>query len=461
MMSKPVVFSKKKILIVGLGISGQAAFDALVSLGAVPAVYDAKDIAKTDPEFYERLTAVDAYAYLAGRPAPDVAWDIVIPSPGVPPDLPFLQKARVRGAKFIGELELSYLIGHGKYAAITGTNGKTTTTTLVCEIFKDAGLDAVVAGNIGNAVVTEALAASDDTWLITEVSSFQLETTQAFRPRISALLNLTPDHLDRHKTFENYAETKAHIFANQGEGDFFVYNADDAAVTALAQRSGATNVPFSRTHVLPFGMHAAEGHIVYVDETGVQTDILAADEVAIPGAHNLENALAAAAVAVCAGISADAIAGTLRRFSGVAHRLEHICTVNGVRFVNDSKGTNPDAAIKALEAVEKDIILIAGGYDKGADFAAYAAAAKDRVKYLIVMGATAPKIRAAAESAGIERIDTALDLQDAVQKASKAASPGDTVLLSPACASWDMYKNFEERGDDFRRLSEAQKEGGR
>ncbi|MDR0874673.1 MAG: UDP-N-acetylmuramoyl-L-alanine--D-glutamate ligase [Clostridiales Family XIII bacterium] len=457
-MSEPVVFLNKKILIVGLGISGQAAFDALAGLGAVPAVYDAKDIAKTDPEFYERLTAADAYAYLAGRPAPDVTWDYVILSPGVPPDLPFLQTAAARGAQLIGELELSYLLGHGKYAAITGTNGKTTTTTLVYEIFKDAGLDAVVAGNIGNAVVTEALRATDDTWLVTEVSSFQLETTQAFRPRISALLNLTPDHLDRHKTFENYAEAKARIFANQSKGDFFVYNADDAAVAALAQRSGATNVPFSRTRALPFGLHAAEGRLVYVDETGTQTDILAADEVAIPGAHNLENALAAAAVALCAGISADVIAGTLRRFRGVAHRLEHVTTIDGIRFVNDSKGTNPDAAIKALEAVGKDIILIAGGYDKGADFASYAAAAKDRVKVLIVMGVTAPKIRAAAESAGIKCIDTASDMNEAVQKARKAAAPGDTVLLSPACASWDMYENFEERGDDFRRLAEALKE---
>jgi UDP-N-acetylmuramoylalanine--D-glutamate ligase len=460
-MSEPVISSIKKVLIVGLGISGQAAFDALIPESVVPAVYDTKDIEKTDPAFYARVKAAGAKAYLGGTDVPDIAWDIVIPSPGVPLDLPFLLAAKTRGAQFIGELELSYWFGQGKYAAITGTNGKTTTTMLVYEIFKDAGLDAVVAGNIGNAVVTEALRATDDTWLVTEVSSFQLETTRFFRPRISALLNLTPDHLDRHGTMEAYGEAKARIFANQIWSDYFVYNADDAAVAALAQRSRATNVPFSRTRTLPFGLHAAEGRIVSVDEAGVQTDILAADEVAIPGAHNLENALAAAAVAICAGIGADVIAGTLRRFQGVAHRLEHVATIGGIRFVNDSKGTNPDAAIKALEAVEKDIILIAGGYDKGADFASYAAAAKDRVKVLIVLGVTAPKIRAAAESAGIARIDTASDMQGAVRRAYDAAEPGDTVLLSPACASWDMYKNFEERGDDFRRLATALKEDER
>ncbi|GHU65411.1 UDP-N-acetylmuramoylalanine--D-glutamate ligase [Clostridia bacterium] len=459
-MSEPVISSTKKVLIVGLGISGQAAFDALIPERVVPAVYDAKDIAKTNPTFYARVKAAGAKAYLGGTAVPDIAWDIVIPSPGVPLDLPFLRAAKARGAKFIGELELSYMFGRGKYAAITGTNGKTTTTTLVYEIFKDAGLDAVVAGNIGNAVVTEALGATDDTWLVTEVSSFQLETTQTFRPRISTFLNLTPDHLDRHGTVEAYGEAKARIFANQSQGDYFVYNADDAAVSALAEKSHAKNVPFSRTRALSFGLHAAEGRIVSVDDNGIQTDIIAASEIRIPGAHNLENALAAAAVAICAGIGTDGIADTLRRFPGVAHRLEHVCTVNGVRFVNDSKGTNPDAAIKALEAVGKDIILIAGGYDKGADFAAYAAAAKGRVKYLLVLGATAPKVRAAAESAGLERIGTASDMADAVRQAYAAAEPGDTILLSPACASWDMYKNFEERGDDFRQFAKALKEAG-
>ena len=455
------LFINKKVLIVGLGISGQAAFDALFSFGIVPAIYDSKDIATLDPDFYARLKSANAEAYLAGEPVPDIVWDYVIPSPGVPLDLPFLVAAKNGGAEFIGELELSYLLGNGKYAAITGTNGKTTTTTLVYEIFRNAGLDSVVAGNIGNAVVTEALAATDDTWLVTEVSSFQLETTNEFRPHISAFLNLTPDHMDRHKTMENYGKAKARIFANQTGEDYFVYNADDKLVTLLASDSYAKNIPFSRIQALPFGMCVEHGKMIYIGDDGLKTEVINVDEIAIPGEHNLENALAAATMAICAGIAVDVIAETCRSFKGVEHRLEHVATVDGVRFVNDSKGTNPEASIKAIEAVEKDIILIAGGYDKGGEFASYANAAKGRVKYMLVMGVTAGKVRAAAEQAGINNIDDVADMKEAVSRGFAVAGEGDTVLLSPACASWDMYTGFEERGEDFKRCVEALQEEDR
>ena len=455
MSGEAVNFSNKKALVAGLGISGQAAFDALVSCGTIPALYDSRDIASEAPGLFAKFKTVNAETYFGGEQVPDIDWDCIILSPGIPPDLPFLLAAKEKGAEFIGELELSYLLGHGKYAAITGTNGKTTTTTLVYEIFRNAGLDAVVAGNIGRAVVTEALAATDDTWLITEVSSFQLETVNMFCPRISAFLNLTPDHMDRHKTMENYGAAKARIFKNQSGSEYFVYNADDEIVVDLARQSRAKNVPFSRTKILPFGMFVKDSMMIYADDTGAQNEVISVDEIMIPGAHNLENALAAVAVAICAGIDFDVIAETLRCFKGVEHRLEHIITVGGVRFVNDSKGTNPDAAIKALEAVEKDIILIAGGYDKDADFTSFVNAAKGRVKHLLVMGATAGKVRAAAEQAGIERIEAVSNMKEAISCGFATAEPGDTVLLSPACASWDMYKNFEERGDDFRHCSEA------
>jgi UDP-N-acetylmuramoylalanine--D-glutamate ligase len=443
-------FREKNILIAGIGKSGMAAFETLVQIGAAPAVFDDKDIEWEDPKLFAKLAGLETRMYFNGKPVPrEEAWDIVIPSPGVPLDLPFLARAVKKGAKIIGELELSFQLGKGVYVAITGTNGKTTTTALIGEIFRNAGRDTVVAGNIGIPVLPKAMKAREDTWLITEVSSFQLDTTIAFRPKISAFLNLTPDHLDRHKTMEDYRGAKAKIFANQGEGDFFIYNADDREVAPLAEQCRAECVPFSRARELEKGLFVRDGMIVVRDGCS-ETSLIEEGELRVPGKHNLENALAAAATAWFAGVERDSICDSLRHFTGVEHRLELVMTLNDVRFVNDSKGTNPDAAIKALEAVGTKIILIAGGYDKHADFTEFANAAAGRVRHMLLLGATAEQLRADAEAAGFRDIHIVPGMGEAVRLGYELAEPGDTVLLSPACASWDMYGSFEERGAHFK-----------
>jgi len=399
----------------------------------------------------KKLLSAGAEYYFNGRQVPDEEWDLVVMSPGVPPKAPFAERARARGADVIGEIELSWRLGRGRYAAITGTNGKTTTTTLVGEIFKAAGFKAVVAGNIGLPVVSESAKASDDTWLVTEVSSFQLETIDRFRPGIAAILNLTPDHMDRHKDMEDYAAAKARIFENQEAEDTLVYNEDDELVRTLATRARSKRIPFSRVKELDTGAFALDGTIVFADENYI-VKVIKTEELQIPGTHNLENALAATAMAFAAGIDPEVIAQALKRFKGVEHRLEFVLEAGGVRYVNDSKGTNPDAGIKAIEAVGKDILLIAGGYDKSADFADYISAANGKVKKLLLLGATAEKVRACALDGGFSEKDVIMagSMERAVAIGAELAQPGDTVLLSPACASWDMYLNYEERGADFK-----------
>ena len=447
-------FKDKRILIAGLGKSGTAAFDALVRSGSVPAVCDDRDIEKEEPLLFEKLLAAGAGRYFKGMPVPDEKWDYVIMSPGVPPSAPFAERARARGSVVIGELELSRRIGRGRYAAITGTNGKTTTTTLVGEIFRAAGLKTAVCGNIGTPVVSEAVDADDDTWLVTEVSSYQLETIDGFRPKIAAVLNLTPDHMDRHKSMENYAAAKARLFENQEADDVLIYNADDEQVCSLIYGARSGKIPFSRTKVLAAGAFVSGGVIVFADPAGNTVPVIGAEELRIPGAHNLENALASAAAAFAAGVDHDVTAKVLKEFKGVEHRLEFVAEVDGVRFVNDSKGTNPDASVKAIDAVGNNILLIAGGYDKDADFTDYVRAAKGRVKKFLLLGTTAEKIRNCALAEGFAPGDVIVagSMEKAVSLGREYAEPGDTVLLSPACASWDMFKDFEERGDMFREL---------
>ena len=446
-------FRGKRVLVAGLGISGAAAFEALVRAGARLAVYDDRDIVSDDPALYKKLIAAQADCFLGGADVPDENWDFMVTSPGVPPSVPAIERAYARGVKVIGELELAWRLGHGIFVAITGTNGKTTTTSLVGEMLKDAGLKTIVAGNIGIAVVLKAMDADDDTWLVTEVSSAQLETTEGFRPGIAALLNITPDHMDRHRTMENYSAAKARIFANQEADDVLVYNADDILASAMAETAKARRFPFSRVRALSEGAYVSGGQIVLAPGGGRGAiPVIGAGELLIPGAHNIENALAAVSVAFAAGLGPESIARTLKSFRGVEHRLEPVAEIEGVRFVNDSKGTNPDASIKAIEAVDSPILLIAGGYDKDADFSEYIQAAKGRVRKFLLLGATAEKIRdnALAEGVLAEDLIMAGDMDEAVRAGYGLAAAGDTVLLSPACASWDMYENFEERGAHFK-----------
>ena len=429
-----------------------AAAGALVEKGAAVSIQDSKGADSFDQSFLDEMRAAGVTEYLGCVPDDMSAFDMLVLSPGVPPTLDFIQDAKAAGAEIIGELELAYRLCKGRFVAITGTNGKTTTTTLVGEIYKASGADTIVGGNIGNAIAVDAMNAGDDTVMVTEVSSFQLETVKDFRPEVSAILNLTPDHMDRHKTMENYGRAKAAVFANQTPDQYCVLNLDDEACFELAEREGcrAKVVPFSRKEELEFGAFAKDGRIVIKNETGELVDICGEDELQIPGSHNLENALAAAAVCYFGGVDPQTIGEAMKAFPGVAHRIELCCEKNGVRFVNDSKGTNTDAAIKAIEAMKENIILIAGGYDKGASYEEFIDVFPGRVKELILLGKTAPKIKAAAEAAGFTNITMAADMEECVAIAWKKAQPGDVVLLSPACASWDMYDNFEQRGDHFR-----------
>lgn len=440
----------KKVLIVGLGRSGIAALQAMLRLEAVVSIQDSKKEDAVDPQLVTYLRNKGVTCYFDHAPADMSQFDMLILSPGVSPELPFIEEAKNHGAEIIGELEIAFRVGSGNYVAITGTNGKTTTTTLVGEIFKEAGRKTFVVGNIGTAVISASIDAEEDAWLVTETSSFQLETTRYFKPAVSAILNLTPDHLNRHHTMKAYGNAKAKIFANQREDGFLIINYDDKECYKLAKGCKAKVVPFSRRQELELGAFVKDGRIVIKNEAGDIIEICGADELRIIGAHNLENALAAAAISYFSGIAPDVIAKTLRTFGGVAHRLEYCGEIEGVKYYNDSKGTNIDAAVTALRAIRKNVILIAGGDAKGQVFDEFIRQFEGSVKKLILLGRDAHLISEAADRCGFTEYMKCKDMDDCVRKAYELAEAGDTVLLSPACASWDMYDNFEQRGEHFK-----------
>lgn len=440
----------KKVLVVGLGKSGRAAVKVLVGAGSEVNVQDSATPDKLDKDFLEYLDNAKAKSFLGTVPGDMSAFDMVVMSPGVPLTLDFIEEAHSAGTEIIGELELAYRIGRATFAAITGTNGKTTTTTLVGEIFKAAGIDSSVVGNIGNPVVTEADNSTDEYWLVAEVSSFQLETTEFFRPKVSAILNLTPDHLNRHGTMEAYGAAKARVTINQDESDFLVINLDDDKAYALAEDSKATLIPFSRRKVLEKGAYLDGERIVVKDLSGNEHFICNRGDLHIIGDHNVENVLAASAICYFAGIGEDVISKTVKEFPGVEHRIEFCGRLDGVDYYNDSKGTNTDAAIIAMKALESGIILIAGGDGKAQDFTEFAEHMNGCVKALVLLGRDAPIIEDAARKAGFDNIYNCKDMEECVRKSSELAQPGDKVLLSPACASWDMYGSFEQRGRHFK-----------
>ncbi|MBK5253461.1 MAG: UDP-N-acetylmuramoyl-L-alanine--D-glutamate ligase [Peptostreptococcaceae bacterium] len=440
----------KKILIVGMGKSGVAATQALLSLGANVTIQDSKAEENIEPQLLSYLVSKEIKCYLGNRPANMDAFDMVVLSPGVDPDLDFINEARVKGVEVIGELEIAFRIGQGKYAAITGTNGKTTTTTLVGEIFRKAGVNSSVAGNIGIALISESVKSSADQWLITETSSFQLETIKYFNPEISAILNLTPDHLNRHKTMKNYGDVKARIFENQDESEYLVINYDDKECFELAKDCKAKIVPFSRLEELNFGAFVKDKLIIMKDADGIEHVICKVSDLKILGDHNVENALAASAISFLAGINPEVIGKAIEEFKGVKHRIEYVRVVDGINYYNDSKGTNVDATLIALDALKKNIILIAGGDGKSQNFDVLGAALKGRVKALVLLGKDAELIEKSARKAGFNEIYTEEDMYACIVKATALAQEGDNVLLSPACASWDMYDNFEQRGEHFK-----------
>ena len=445
----------KKILVVGLGRSGIAASQVLSKLGAKVWVQDNKTADRIDDQLLSFFKNSGVGMYLGSEPSLDERFDIIVVSPGVDPNLGWISNFRNEGCEVIGELELAYRMSDAHFVAITGTNGKTTTTTLTGEIFKKAGLKTHVVGNIGTAVIAQSTEASSDEWMITEASSFQLETTVRFKPHVAALLNLTPDHLNRHKTMEAYGQAKARAFQNQTKDDFAVVNADDETCVKLANGYAGHLVLFSRRKTEGVDCFVKDGWIKILSLDGEVIDVMPTDEIKLVGAHNLENVLAAVTIAYFSGINIQDIRESIVAFRGVPHRMEPAGVIDGVHYYNDSKGTNTDATITALRALSGDIILIAGGDAKGQDFSALADEFEGRVKALVLLGRDKKYIADAARARGFDNIYEERTMKDCVFKAASLAKSGDNVLLSPACASWDMYDNFEQRGDDFKSWVEA------
>ncbi|MGO0122019.1 UDP-N-acetylmuramoyl-L-alanine--D-glutamate ligase [Desulfothermobacter acidiphilus] len=431
----------QKVLVIGAGKSGVAAARLLRRHGAEVTLSDRHQV-KVPP-------LPEGVQLLLGTYPPVQGFDFLVISPGVPQDEPPVQEARQLGLEVLGELELAYRWAKAPIVAITGTNGKTTTTALTGAIVRASGKKVWVAGNIGIPLSEVVEEAAPQDLLVVEVSSFQLETAITFCPRVAVVLNLTSDHLDRHGDMEAYRRAKARIFARQTAKEVTVLNYDDPGVREMAEETRGKVCFFSARHKLAKGAWVEEGTI-RVRWEEVDGRVVRCASLALPGVHNLENALAATAAAMVCRVPLEVIGKVLQNFPGVPHRLELVAEIGGVRYVNDSKGTNPDATVRALEAYDCPIVLIAGGRNKGSSFELLAAKIKEKVKALVLIGEAAPFLAAAAAAAGVKDITVAADLPTAVRQARDKAKPGEVVLLSPACASWDMFRSYEERGECFR-----------
>jgi UDP-N-acetylmuramoylalanine--D-glutamate ligase len=435
----------KRVLVVGLGKSGVASALFLKKRGAQVTVSDTKsgdELRNEIPVLLDHGITVETGGHgdrtFRGQ-------DLIVVSPGVPVDAPPLVQARALGESVIGEIELAAQFLSGPIIAITGSNGKTTTTTLAGEIMTAGGFPALVGGNIGTPAVSLAERANPETVIVLEISSFQLETIQTFRPKIAVVLNVTPDHLDRHRTFEVYADAKARVFENQQGSDFAVLNADDPTCVTMATRTRAQVFWFSRQKEVQQGAWVRDGNILFRDQAG-QREILQVSEIPLKGAHNLENVLAAVCVGVLMGCAPQKIREAVGNFKAVEHRLEFVATIRGVDYYNDSKATNVDATIKALESFPASIHLILGGKDKGSDYTVLNDLLRQRVKRVYTIGAAAAKIESQIKAEVVH----AETLENAIRKANAVAQPGDVVLLAPACASFDQFKNYEHRGKVFK-----------
>jgi UDP-N-acetylmuramoylalanine--D-glutamate ligase len=440
----------KRVLVVGLGRSGVASAFFLQDRGAKVTVSDEKSQAQLQSEIaalLDRGVSIETGQH-GERTFRDQ--DLIVVSPGVPSDQPQLQHARSLGIPVIGEVELAFRFLEGRVIAITGSNGKTTTTTLTGEILAKSGKKTLVGGNIGTPVISLVGQSSPDTLAVLEISSFQLETIQQFRPWIAAILNITPDHLDRHRTFQAYVQAKARVFENQqSAGDFGVLNADDPACSAIRDKVRASLLWFSRQQAVQDGCFLRKDEIVF-QHHGREQFVLNRHEVQLKGAHNLEDVLAAVAITMLAGCEPEQIRKAVKEFRAVEHRLELVATIHGVAFYNDSKATNVDATLKALESFPGHIHLILGGKDKGSDYTALNRLLRERVKKAYLIGAAAEKI--ASQIAGASPLEHSGTLERAVRRASEAATAGDVVLLAPACASFDQFENYEHRGRVFKEL---------
>ena len=446
----------KEVLVVGMARSGMAAVEVLAGAGAAKiTVTDHKQPAELQAELAKlaRLPAVQA---VTGGNPPDLvntSLSLIVKSPGVPPKLELFRRAAELQIPVISEIELAYAFIKTPIIGITGTNGKTTTTALVAAMLKEARFAPVTtAGNIGDPLSGPAGKISAQGFIVAELSSFQLENINLFRPVVAVFLNFAPDHIDYHSSLEKYFEAKARIFENQGVGDYAVLNAADSAIAGLAPLIKARIIWFDRAPV-SLGVGLENGWLTLYNPGCSPQPICSRGELMLPGEHNLENALAAAAAAWAAGADLTSIGRVLRTFHAIEHRLEHVAAIGGVDYINDSKGTNPGATIKALQSFPgRKKILIAGGKDKGGDFSELAALIKNEVRLLLLIGETKDQLSRDVAAAGFTDYRTFQTMEEAVIDASKAAEPGDLVLLSPACASWDMFTDYEARGNLFKQL---------
>lgn len=450
--------STKKILIAGAGVSGIGAAMLLVRAGMPAAIYDG-NTALDKEKFRERFPENAELEFILGEVDPALAdrFDLLVLSPGIPLDKPIVKIFTDRDKPVWGEIELASYFAKGRIAAITGTNGKTTTTALVGRILEEHYPSVFVVGNIGIPFTEVALDTREDSVIAAEISSFQLETTIDFHPSVSAVLNLTPDHLDRHGTMEVYGDTKLSISKKQTKEDVILLNYDDPATRAMAKKTPARPVMFSRLEELDEGI-IMKGDTFLIRDGQEELPVCSTGEVRLLGSHNHENILAAIGICYYMGVPVEAIRRGVMAFTAVEHRIEYVDTVDGVDYYNDSKGTNPDAAIKGISAMVKPTVLLGGGYDKKSTYDEWIEAFDGKVRCLILMGATARAIADTAEKHGFSPVYFAETFEEAMDMAREKAEPGDAVLLSPACASWGMFKNYEVRGQRFKEIVRTFKE---
>ena len=440
----------KKVLVFGSGKSGIGASDLLAKVGAFPVIYDGN--AETDKDAVVHKTdgtySVTVYAGELPKEVQD-SLDLVVLSPGVPTDLPLVKSFYEQGLPVWGEVELAYRVGGGEVLAITGTNGKTTTTALLGKIMQDARESVFVVGNIGTPYTSKALEMKPNSVTVAEISSFQLETIDEFAPKVSAILNITEDHLNRHHTMEEYIRVKELITENQGTEDVCVLNYEDEVLREFGKHLTPRVVYFSSGRKLDEGIYL-DGNKIILKDGEKEIEVVKTEDLKLLGKHNFENVMAAVAMAYYDGVSLDSIRKSICEFTAVAHRIEYVTEKKGVVYYNDSKGTNPDAAIKGIQAMNRPTLLIGGGYDKQSGYDEWIEAFDGKVRYLVLIGQTKEKIKEAAEKHGFHDIILCEDLKEAVKVCEEKAQPGDAVLLSPACASWGQFDNYEQRGDMFK-----------
>ena len=447
-------FQDKKVLVVGTGISGIGAAGLLVKMGACPVLFDSNDKLKRE-DILKRAGNEPSLIVLLGSVPDELKEEIglVVVSPGVPSDSLFIDEFRQRGIPVWGEIELAYACGKGNVVAITGTNGKTTTTTLTGQIMKAYYSSVFVVGNIGTPYTEAALSTKEDSVVVAEISSFQLETTVNFAPEVSAILNITPDHLNRHHTMECYVSVKESIAARQTKNQTCVLNYEDPYTRDFGRRCPAKVVYFSSKRELPEGIYL-KGEDIWLSGDGKKERLLNVHEIKLVGICNVENVMAAIAISLSMKVPMDIILETVRGFKAVEHRIEFVAAKNGVDYYNDSKGTYPDAAIQGIRAMTKPTVLIGGGYDKQSEYDEWIEAFEGKVKALVLIGQTREKIAECAKRHGVKKIVLADTFAEAFAICVDTAEPGDAVLLSPACASWGMFPNYEARGKLFKELVE-------